>query len=112
MEILNAVTALSALAQENRLEIFRLLVRVGIEGLSAGKIGEQRDIPLSTLSFHLSQLKNAGLLKCRRDGRTLYYSVNYSSMNELMVYFTEICCQGNPASCDVSTDCADEPRTG
>jgi len=93
---MNAVTALFTLAQENRLEIFRLLVRVGIEGLSAGKIGEELDIPLSTLSFHLSQLKHSGLVNFRRDGRTLYYSANYLSMNELMAYLTENCCQVNP----------------
>jgi len=102
MESLTAVNALSALAQEHRLEIFRLLVREGVHGIPAGHIGEKLDIPLSTLSFHLSQLKNAGLLNCRRESRTLFYSANYLSMNELMAYLAENCCQGNSESRDSS----------
>ncbi|MBT3923685.1 MAG: helix-turn-helix transcriptional regulator [Nitrospina sp.] len=105
MELLNAVNALSALAQEHRLEIFRLLVREGLQGLPAGKIGEKLGIPLSTLSFHLSQLKNAGLIKCRRESRTLFYSAHYLSMNELMAYLTENCCEGNPETCDDTIAC-------
>ena len=104
MEILNAVKALSSLAQERRLKIFRLLVRIGPQGTPVGQIGEKLDIPLSTLSFHLSQLKHAGLVNCRRESRTLYYSVNYPSMNELMAYLTENCCKGNLESCDIP-DC-------
>ena len=100
MESLAAVTALSALAQEHRLEIFWLLVREGVHGIPAGHIGEKLDIPLSTLSFHLSQLKNAGLINCRRESRALFYSASYLSMNELMAYLTENCCQGNSESGD------------
>lgn len=103
MEILNAVTALSALAQEHRLEVFRLLVQMGENGIPAGKIGEQLDIPLSTLSFHLNQLKQAGLIHCRREGRVLFYSANYESMNTLMAYLTENCCQGQPEDCAISS---------
>ena len=108
METLTAVTALSALAQEHRLEIFRLLVREGIQGIPAGHIGEKLDIPLSTLSFHLSQLKNAGLINCRRESRTLFYSANYLSMNELMAYLTENCCEGTPDSCEIPVGCVPE----
>ncbi len=108
MEILTAVTALSALAQEHRLEIFRLLVREGVHGTPAGHIGEKLGIPLSTLSFHLSQLKNAGLINCRRESRTLFYSANYLSMNELMAYLTENCCEGNPDSCEIPVGCVPE----
>jgi ArsR family transcriptional regulator, arsenate/arsenite/antimonite-responsive transcriptional repressor len=108
METLTAVTALSALAQEHRLEIFRLLVREGVHGIPAGHIGEKLDIPLSTLSFHLSQLKNAGLISCRRESRTLFYSANYSSMNDLMAYLTENCCEGNPDSCEIPAGCVSE----
>jgi len=108
MESLTAVSALSALAQEHRLEIFRLLVREGIQGIPAGKVGEILDIPLSTLSFHLSQLKHAGLVNCRRESRTLFYSANYLSMNELMAYLTENCCQGNAENCDIATACASD----
>lgn len=102
MKTITAVTALSALAQEHRLEIFRLLVREGIQGIPAGQIGEQLNIPLSTLSFHLSQLKHAGLIHCRRESRTLFYSANYPSMNDLMAYLTENCCQGNPEACNIN----------
>lgn len=108
METLNAVTALSALAQEHRLEVFRLLVQVGKAGIPAGKIGEQMDIPLSTLSFHLNQLKQGGLIDCRREGTTLFYSANYEGMNTLMAYLTENCCQGQPENCVISAQCEDE----
>ncbi len=99
MEINAAILSLSALAQENRLEIFRMLVQKGPEGIPAGRIGEKLDIPLSTLSFHLGQLKHAGLIRCRRESRTLFYSANYASMTDLMTYLTENCCQGNPENC-------------
>jgi ArsR family transcriptional regulator, arsenate/arsenite/antimonite-responsive transcriptional repressor len=108
METLIAVTALSALAQEHRLEIFRLLVSEGVNGVPAGHIGEKLGIPLSTLSFHLGQLKNAGLINCRRESRTLFYSANYLSMNELMAYLTENCCAGNPDSCEIPAGCVSE----
>jgi DNA-binding transcriptional ArsR family regulator len=108
MEILIAVSALSALAQESRLEVFRLLVQSGENGVPAGKIGEQLDLPLSTLSFHLNQLKQAGLVTCRREGRTLFYSANYSAMNTLMAYLTENCCQGQADNCTIPADCGSE----
>ncbi len=112
MEIMTAVSALSALAQENRLEIFRMLVQVGPDGIRAGQIGEQLDMPLSTLSFHLSQLKNAGLITCRRESRTLFYSASYSSMNELMAYLTENCCRGNSQNCEIPVVCDSETPSG
>ncbi len=108
MEILNAVTALSALAQEHRLEVFRLLVQAGKEGVSAGKIGEQLEIPLSTLSFHLKELKQAELIQCQREGRTLFYSAQYESMNNLLAYLTENCCQGQADDCEVPSACISE----
>jgi ArsR family transcriptional regulator, arsenate/arsenite/antimonite-responsive transcriptional repressor len=108
MEILNAVTALSALAQEHRLRVFRLLVQAGRTGVPAGKIGEQLDIPLSTLSFHLKELKQAELIQCQREGRTLFYSAKYESMNTLLAYLTENCCQGQPEDCDVPGVCVSE----
>jgi ArsR family transcriptional regulator, arsenate/arsenite/antimonite-responsive transcriptional repressor len=111
MEILNAVIALSALAQEHRLEIFRLLVQAGENGVPAGKIGENLDIPLSTLSFHLNQLKQAELIRCRREGRTLFYSANYASMNALMAYLTENCCQGQTENCTLPVECVPEDPT-
>lgn len=108
MEILIAVSALSALAQESRLEIFRFLVQTGKNGVPAGKIAQRLDLPPSTLSFHLNQLKQAGLIECRRESRTLFYSANYDSMNGLLAYLTENCCQGQNENCDLPAVCAPE----
>jgi DNA-binding transcriptional ArsR family regulator len=99
MEKFYAIAALSALAQETRLDIFRLLVEAGAEGLPAGTIGEKLGLPSATLSFHLNQLKHAHLVKFRRESRSLIYSAEYSVMNGLLAYLTENCCQGNPAAC-------------
>jgi DNA-binding transcriptional ArsR family regulator len=94
MESSSAVAALSALAQENRLDVFRLLVQTGPDGMAAGDVAERLDIPPATLSFHLAQLRQAGLLSMRRDGRSLIYSANYDGMNALMAFLTENCCRG------------------
>jgi DNA-binding transcriptional ArsR family regulator len=94
MESSSAVAALSALAQENRLDVFRLLVQTGPGGLAAGDVAERLEIPPATLSFHLAQLRQAGLLSMRRDGRSLIYSANYDGMNALMAFLTENCCRG------------------
>ena len=99
MEKPAALAALAALAQESRLDIFRLLVQAGADGLPAGQIGERLGLPSATLSFHLSQLKQAGLATCRREGRSLIYAAAYPAMNGLLVYLTENCCQGDPAAC-------------
>jgi ArsR family transcriptional regulator len=108
MEISIAVSALSALAQDSRLEIFRFLVQAGKNGVPAGKIAERLDLPPSTLSFHLNQLKQAGLIECRRESRTLFYSANYESMNDLMSYLMENCCQGQTDNCDLPVACGPE----
>lgn len=94
MEIQNAVSALASLAQETRLEVFRLLVRAGSRGLPAGEIAEELSVPSATLSFHLKELKNAGLLRCEREGRSLIYSSDCSAMADLVGYLTENCCAG------------------
>ena len=94
MESSSAVVALSALAQENRLDVFRLLVQKGPDGMAAGDVAERLEIPPATLSFHLAQLRQAGLLSMRRDGRSLIYSANYDGMNALMAFLTENCCRG------------------
>jgi ArsR family transcriptional regulator, arsenate/arsenite/antimonite-responsive transcriptional repressor len=99
MKSSDTVLALEALAQESRLGIFRLLVSSGPTGLPAGSIAEKMRLPAPTLSFHLSQLKNAGLITCRRDGRSLIYSADFSAMNELVGFLTENCCGGNAAQC-------------
>jgi ArsR family transcriptional regulator len=110
MEISIAVSALSALAQESRLEIFRFLVQAGKNGVPAGTIAQRLDLPPSTLSFHLSQLKQAGLLTCRRESRTLFYSANYNSMNDLLAYLTENCCQDEAENCNLSVECRPEEK--
>ena len=94
MDIKTAVLQLSSIAQEARLEIFRLLVQAGQDGLPAGNIGESLSIPPSTLSFHLKELSRAGLIQSRQVSRFIYYSANYASMNSLLAYLTENCCAG------------------
>lgn len=89
-----AVALLAALAQESRLAIFRLLVQAGPPGLAAGDIGEQLRLPGATLSFHLSQLANAGLIHGERAGRSIIYSANYVQMDGLLRYLSENCCAG------------------
>ena len=100
MEKLYAIAALAALAQESRLDIFRLLVQAGAEGMAVGSIGEQLGLPSATLSFHLNQLKHSNLVTFRRDGRSLIYSAAYPVMNDLLAYLTENCCQGDVSACN------------
>lgn len=95
-----AVRALAALAQEHRLAAFRLLVQAGGEGIAAGALADKLDVPASSLSFHLAQLANAGLVTQRREGRSIIYSADYAAMNRLMAYLTENCCGGIPCSDD------------
>jgi len=97
----DAVAALSALAQESRLQVFLLLVQAGADGLPAGQIAERLKLASPTLSFHLAQLKHAGLVTLRRDGRSLIYAADYDGMNGLMAFLTENCCAGDPAGCGV-----------
>lgn len=99
MKIKNALDALGSLSQETRLRVFRLLVRRGPEGLTAGEIADALGVPAPTLSFHLAHLTRAGLLQFRRDGRSLTYSVNQDGMRGLLQFLTEDCCGGNPALC-------------
>jgi ArsR family transcriptional regulator, arsenate/arsenite/antimonite-responsive transcriptional repressor len=103
MEKDDAIAALGALAQDSRLDIFRLLVQVGADGLPAGQIGERLGgMPAATLSFHLNQLRHAGLVAFRREGRSLIYVADYAAMNGLLAYLTENCCRGDPASCNLT----------
>ena len=108
METKNVISALAALAQESRLAVFRLLVRIGPEGLAASKIAEELNIPPSSLSFHLKELTHASLVIPRQDGRFIIYAVNFETMNEVMGFLTESCCGGNPCTprsimvCEVS----------
>ena len=95
----DAVAALTALAHENRLDVFRLLVRAGPEGASPGQIADTLGLPSATLSFHLNNLRHAGLVTFHREGRSLIYAAEYAAMNDLLAFLTENCCQGNPAGC-------------
>jgi ArsR family transcriptional regulator len=99
MESSDAVAALAALAQDSRLQVFRLLVQAGPEGLAAGRIGDALNLPGATLSFHLTQLRNAGLVTSRRDGRSLIYAAEYDAMNALIGFLTENCCGGDRGEC-------------
>ncbi len=103
METSQAVVALEALAQESRLGIFRLLVVAGEAGLPAGQIAKRMELPAATLSFHLSQLKHAGLITCLRQGTSLIYSADFDAMNALVGFLTENCCGGAACApvCDV-----------
>jgi ArsR family transcriptional regulator len=89
MKTAKAIAALSALAQESRLTIFRLLVKHGDEGLAAGVIAEKLHIPAATLSFHLAQLHAAGLVHSTRIGRMIFYSANYKKIKRLTAYLME-----------------------
>jgi ArsR family transcriptional regulator, arsenate/arsenite/antimonite-responsive transcriptional repressor len=99
----SAIGALGALAQEHRLEVFRQLVQAGEAGMAAGAIAERLGVPNSSLSFHLAQLRNAGLILQERQHRSLIYRANYSAMNDLLGYLTENCCAG--AACDSDAAC-------
>ena len=93
------VTALAALAQESRLSVYRLLVKRGPAGFAAGEISAQLGIPGPTLSFHLKELSQAGLVTARKESRYIYYAANFERMNALLAYLTENCCGGNPDAC-------------
>src|SRR5271165_2849133 len=97
MKVVEAIAALGSLAQATRLSIYRLLVKQGPEGLSAGAIATALDVPASSLSFHLHQLLHAGLITQERRSRQLIYAGNFARMNALVAYLTENCCGG--ASC-------------
>lgn len=94
MKIQTAVQSLVALAQETRLAVFRLLVEAGPEGMNAGAIAEAVGVPAATLSFHLKELSRAGLVVSRQESRFVFYSANFSAMDDLIAYLTDNCCQG------------------
>jgi ArsR family transcriptional regulator len=102
MEETDVVRALSALAQPLRLQVFRALVVVGHAGLTPGAIQEALGVPPATLSFHLKELVNAGLVTQERASRNLIYRAAYTQMNAVLAYLTENCCQG--AECIVASD--------
>ena len=95
-----AIAALGALAQEQRLALFRLLVQAGEEGMAAGAIAEALGIPNSSLSFHLGQLSRAGLIAQERRHRSLIYRADFAAMNALVGYLMENCCAGAPCGAE------------
>ena len=95
----DAVTALAALAQDNRLDVFRLLVQAGPEGMPAGKVAEALDLAPNTLTFHFDRLRSAGLVNVRREGRLMIYAAQFDVMNTLLGFLTENCCQGAVEKC-------------
>src|SRR6056297_632409 len=99
MELNDAVSALSSLAQPVRLQVFRLLVKAGDEGMCAGDLSRELGIPKNTLSFHLKELSAADLVGSERDGRSIIYRLRTEGMQQLKQFLTEDCCQGRPDLC-------------
>ena len=99
----DALAALAALSQENRLDVFRLLVEAGREGLPAGSVAGRLDLAPNTLTFHFDRLREAGLVSVRREGRSMIYAAQFDAMNALIGYLTENCCRGDLAACAPAT---------
>jgi DNA-binding transcriptional ArsR family regulator len=102
MEKHDVVAALAALAQDNRLDVFRLLVKAGPEGLAAGQVAKALGIPPNTLTFHFDRLRQAGLIAVRRESRSMIYTAQFETMNGLVDFLTENCCQGVADECGPS----------
>jgi DNA-binding transcriptional ArsR family regulator len=105
MEKSNAVAALAALAQDNRLDVFRLLVQAGPDGMPAGRVAEKLELAPNTLTFHFDRLRGAGLVTVRREGRSMIYAARYPTMNALLAFLTENCCRGAPEACAPAAVC-------
>lgn len=105
MQSKRVIKALSALAHEHRLAAFRLLVKAGHMGVAAGVLAEKLDLPPSSMSFHLAQLSNAGLVTQQRESRSIYYAADFAAMTQLLAYLTQNCCAGLDRA---DADCAVE----
>jgi ArsR family transcriptional regulator, arsenate/arsenite/antimonite-responsive transcriptional repressor len=101
----DALAALAALAQDNRLDVFRLLVQAGPEGMPAGAVAAALDLAPNTLTFHFDRLRLAGLVTVRREGRSMIYAARFETMNELLGFLTENCCGGAPEKCKPAPAC-------
>jgi ArsR family transcriptional regulator, arsenate/arsenite/antimonite-responsive transcriptional repressor len=95
----DAVAALAALAQDSRLDVFRLLVEAGREGMPAGTVAASLGLAPNTLTFHFDRLREAGLVSVRREGRSMIYTAQFGTINALIAYLTDHCCQGRPEQC-------------
>jgi ArsR family transcriptional regulator len=98
MEKTDAVAALAALAQDNRLDVYRLLVQAGPEGMPAGAVAEALDLAPNTLTFHFDRLRTAGLVTAQREGRSIIYAAKFEQMHALVAFLTENCCGGVPCA--------------
>jgi ArsR family transcriptional regulator len=105
MEKMDAVSALAALAQDNRLDVFRLLVQAGPDGMPAGGVADALDLAPNTLTFHFDRLRQAGLVTVRREGRSMIYAARFETMNALLAFLTENCCGGAPEKCKPAQAC-------
>jgi ArsR family transcriptional regulator len=103
MKKTDVVAALAALAQDNRLDVFRLLVEAGPEGMPAGAVATTLDLAPNTLTFHFDRLRTAGLVTVRREGRSMIYAARYETMDALIGYLTDNCCGGVP--CAPAVEC-------
>jgi ArsR family transcriptional regulator len=99
MEKVDALAALAALAQDNRLDVFRLLVQAGPEGMPAGSVAAALNLAPNTLTFHFDRLRHAELVTVCRDGRSMIYAARFETMNDLLGFLTENCCGGAPEKC-------------
>jgi len=110
----DAIRRLSALSQQSRLDVFRLLMKAGPDGLAAGEVSRRLEIAPNTLSAQLLVLSNAGLIRARRDGRSIIYSVDFDAMSGLLLFLTEDCCGGRAEICaplmKTVANCCPPPR--
>jgi len=105
MEKTDALVALAALAQENRLDVFRLLVEAGPDGMPAGAVAKALRLAPNTLTFHFDRLRHAGLVTVEREGRSMIYAARFETMNALLGFLTENCCGGVPERCSPAPAC-------
>ena len=110
MEKSDALAALAALAQDHRLETYRLLVQAGPEGMPAGEVAAAIGLPPNTLTFHFDRLRQAGLVTVRRDGRSMIYAARYDTMNNLLGYLSENCCRGSRQACVAPVEACNPTR--
>lgn len=110
MDISTATLRLAALAQETRLLVFRALVQAGPEGLNPGAIGDMLGTAQATLSFHLKELKHAGLIQARQESRFIFYSADFGAMSELLTFLTKNCCGGEIDCCELSSTCLETTK--
>jgi DNA-binding transcriptional ArsR family regulator len=106
MEKTAAVDAMAALAQDHRLEAYRLLVQAGPDGMPAGEVAAALGLPPNTLTFHFDRLRQADLVTVRREGRSMIYAAHYDTMNALLAYLTENCCRGANDACGPVAPCS------